>query len=114
MTGHNGTYGSVVANLKLAELDRSVNRLLAKRCQSVDSAAAQWTRAARAAGFYPTSLSYYRTLNAVPSPVPSRLADHYYTLVRQPASQRTGTCAHILVMRAGSGDLTVYAARVAP
>ena len=110
----NSTNDSVVANLTLAQLGRNVNRVLAKQCQSVDSAAAQWTRAARSAGFHPTSLAYYRTLNAAPSPVPSRLADHYYTLVRQPASQHTGTCAHILVMRAGGGNLTVYAARIAP
>jgi hypothetical protein len=46
--------------------------------------------------------------------VPSRLAFDYYTLVKQPASQRTGSCAHILVMRGGGGNLTVYAARIAP
>jgi hypothetical protein len=110
----NSTHDSIVANLKLGALDRSVNSVLAKRCQSVASAAAQWTRTARAAGFKPTSLAYYRTLNAAPTKVPSRLADYYYTLVRQPASQHTGTCAHILVMRAGGGHLTVYAARITP
>jgi hypothetical protein len=46
--------------------------------------------------------------------VPSHLSDYYYTLVEQPASQRTGSCAHVLVMRAGGGALSVYVARIAP
>jgi hypothetical protein len=46
--------------------------------------------------------------------VAGRLADYYYKLVKQPASQHTGSCAHILVMRAGGGSLTIYAARIAP
>jgi hypothetical protein len=110
----NSANETVIANLTLAKLDRDVNGLLARQCQSVDDAAARWSRAARSAGFHPTSLAYYRALNAAPNPVASRLADYYYTLVRQPDSQHTGTCAHILVMRAGGGNLTVYAARIAP
>jgi hypothetical protein len=102
------------ANHKLYVLDKSINRTLSKRCEAVNAAAALWTRRARADGFNPTSPAYYRTLNATPNPVPARLSDYYYTLVKQPASQNTGSCAHILVMRAGGGDLTVYAARITP
>jgi len=35
-------------------------------------------------------------------------------LFRQPASQDTGSCAHVLVMRLGGGAILVYAARIAP
>jgi hypothetical protein len=105
---------TAVTNRNLAALGRGVNRALATRCESVNGAAALWALKAHAAGLDPTSLAYYRTLNAAPDPVPSRLAFDYYTLVKQPASQRTGSCAHILVMRGGGGNLTVYAARIAP
>jgi hypothetical protein len=90
------------------------SRRAARQCQSVAGAAADWTRAARAAGFRPTSLGYYRAINDATNPPSGQLSNDYYTLVKQPPSQQTGTCANILVMRAGGGSLTVYAARITP
>ncbi len=101
------------ANRTLAALDTSVNEMLTRRCASVSSAAALWSTHARAAGLRPTSLAYYRALNAAAGPAASLLYG-YYTLITQPASERTGTCAHILVMAAGGADSTVYAARITP
>jgi hypothetical protein len=94
-------------------LETRVNSVLATRCESVNAATALWTSEARTAGFSPTTLAYYRAVNTSPGPVASRF-DYYYTLVKQPASQHTGSCAHVLVMRAGGGSLTVYAARITP
>ncbi len=102
-----------LAHRKLTALEKRVNSVLANRCESVNAAVALWTSEARAAGFSPTTLAYYRAVNTNPAPVASRF-DYYYTLVKQPAPQHTGNCAHVLGMRAGGGSLTVYVARVTP
>jgi hypothetical protein len=102
-----------LASRKLTAVEQRVTGVLATRCESVSAAAALWTSEARAAGFSPTTLAYYRAVNTSPPPVASRF-DYHYTLAKQPASQHAGNCAHVLVMRAGGGSLTVYAARITP
>jgi hypothetical protein len=108
-------YISVNATLnhKLSALQTEVSRTLATRCASVSAAAALWSLDARAAGFRATTLAYYRAINANRNPLPGRWLD-YYMLIKQPASQHTGKCAHVLVMRYGGGTIAVYAARIAP
>jgi hypothetical protein len=105
---------SRAAHRKLATLYADVNGILASRCATVSAAATLWTRIARAAGFRPTSLAFWRAANARNGLPPARFFDHY-TLFKQPASQPTGTCAHVLVMVVpGSGIANVYAARIKP
>ncbi|HWF74645.1 MAG TPA: hypothetical protein VG186_14940 [Solirubrobacteraceae bacterium] len=108
-----GERAGALANRRLATLAKRVNGMLATRCQSVDAAAALWVSQASVAGFRTTTLAYYRALNRAPNPG-VRLSSYYYTLVKQPATQHTGRCAHVLVMRAGGGATTVYAARITP
>jgi hypothetical protein len=94
----------------VAKLDTRVNKLLARRCVSVSVAAHLWVSEARAAGFKQANLAYWRALNATPTPSPSLL--YYYTLIQQPPTQHTGSCAHILIPF--GGGVTVYAARIMP
>jgi hypothetical protein len=95
----------------LGRLYARVNRTLAARCESVPAAAALWTREAGAAGLLPATLAFWRAANAGRRVNP----DTRYTLYLQPASQRTGRCAHVLVMEVpGSGVANVYVARIAP
>lgn len=102
-----------LAHQQLKRLYAAVNRELAGRCESVPAAAALWTRRARAAGFSPATLAVWREANAR-KPNPATFFKHY-TLYTQPAQQRTGTCAHVLVMEVpGSGVANVYAARIVP
>lgn len=96
---------------KVYTLSSRVNRVLWTRCETVRAAAALWTREARAAGFLPATLSFWRALNG---PNPPRDAAYHYTLYKQPPSQHTGACAHILVSVEGGGSRTVYAARITP
>ncbi|HEY6396614.1 MAG TPA: hypothetical protein VIX82_04070 [Solirubrobacteraceae bacterium] len=96
----------------LAKLDAHVNRLLARRCVSVSVAARLWVAEARVAGFKQANLAYWRALNATQTPSPRLL--YYYTLIQQPPTQHTGSCAHILIPFGGGGDITVYAARIMP
>jgi len=111
---HRVTTVAAATNRRLLALQQTLNRGLARGRQSVANAAADWTTAARAAGFRPTSLAYYRTINDTTNPPSSQLSNDFYTLVKQPPSQHTGACAHILVLRAGGASLTVYAARITP
>jgi len=111
---HRIANAAAVTDRKLLAIQQHLNRDFARRCESVAGAVADWTKAARSAGFRPTSLSYYRAINDFTNPVSSQLSNDYYTLVKQPRSQHTGPCAHILVMRAGGGSWTVYAARITP
>jgi hypothetical protein len=102
-----------VADGKLAMLNMSVNRELDTRCETVAAAAALWRSRALADGFSPATLAYWRAVNTAPAPVASRF-DYFYTLVRQPPWQSTGSCAHVLVMGSGGGGVTVYVARITP
>lgn len=102
-----------VLNQTIVSAQQRISTTLAHRCVSVSQAAANWTTVARRAGLNQTTLAYYRELNTGQQPIPSRLLD-YYTLVKQPATQNTGRCAHVLVMRYGGGAIVVYAARIAP
>jgi hypothetical protein len=99
---------------KLRLLYRRVNRILATRCDAVATAAALWSRQAKAAGFSPTTLALWRAANAVAGHQPASFAYHY-SLFTQPASQPAGSCARVLVMVVpGSGLANVYAARITP
>lgn len=90
-----------------------VNRQLSTNCQSVPAAARLWRRAAHAAGYEPTTLAWWRVLNTR-SGNPNTIGRRY-TLYLQPSSQRTGRCAHVLVMGApGAGAPEVYVARIRP
>ena len=102
-----------VLDHKLVAAQQQIDTTLAHRCVSVNQASTDWTAVAGKAGFKQTSLAYYREINTAPAPVPVRL-DYYYTLVKQPATQHTGSCAHVLVMQYGGGNIVVYAARIAP
>jgi hypothetical protein len=104
---------NTVLNRKLVALQSAVSSSLANRCVTVSAAASIWTARAHAAGFQATDVAYWRAVNASTNPTPSRLL-YYYTLFKQPASQDTGSCAHVLVMRLGGGDILAYAARIAP
>jgi hypothetical protein len=95
---------------RLAALQRRVNATLDRGCATVAAAAALWQRTARTAGFTPATLDYWRALNAGDGHDAGRGV--HYTLYRQPASQDTGRCAHVLV--SGSSVATVYAARLTP
>ena len=97
----------------LASAQTSISSTLAHRCVSVSQAAADWTALARRDGLHQTTLAYYREVNAAHPPLSSLLLGAY-TLVEQPATQNTGSCAHVLVMQYGGGSIVVYAARIAP
>jgi hypothetical protein len=104
---------AAAADRRLVALHGRVNRVLGARCESVSAAAALWSADARAAGLRPTTLAFWRAVNARSGPQPSGYFDRY-TLYRQPPSQHTGSCAHVLVMVVpGSGLANVYAARIA-
>lgn len=95
----------------LLRLQSTVNRTLSRECVTVVRAATLWRQAAAAAEVNPATLDYWRTLNR--RPTTRRVPQLHYTLYRQPASQHTGRCAHILAI--GNTDIpTVYAARLAP
>jgi hypothetical protein len=97
---------------QLLGLFTDVNRQLSTSCQSVPAAARLWTRAAHAAGYKPATLTWWRALNANG---PGDTVAKRYTLYLQPESQRTGRCAHVLVMGApGAGPPNVYVARMRP
>ncbi|HEX2702232.1 MAG TPA: hypothetical protein VHM72_02225 [Solirubrobacteraceae bacterium] len=98
---------------ELVALQARTNTVLNARCSSVADAAALWVHNAAAVGIRQTTLAYYRYVNAHP-PAPSSPLNRYYTLFRQPASQHTGSCAHILVLAQGGGSIDVYAARIRP
>jgi hypothetical protein len=98
---------------RLIALQGTISSTLARRCASVGAAAALWTTDASAAGFHATTPTYFRALNANRNPATTRF-NYYYTLFRQPASQDTGSCAHVLVMPLGGGAILVYAARIEP
>jgi hypothetical protein len=98
---------------KLVALQSEISRSLATRCQSVSAATALWTSDAATVGVHATTPAYFRALNANRNAGATRF-DFYYTLFRQPASQHTGNCAHVLVMQLGGGAILVYAARIAP
>lgn len=67
----------------------------------------------RGRGFQPTSLAYFRAVNARRPALSSRL-NYAYTLLAEPASEQTGACARILVLTNPGGAVYVYAARMAP
>jgi hypothetical protein len=98
---------------ELASAQQRVNASLAAKCSSVETAAALWRAAAGAAGFQPTSLAYFRAVNARRPALSSRL-NYAYTLLAEPASEQTGACARILVLTNPGGAVYVYAARMAP
>jgi hypothetical protein len=99
------------AYLQLRSVYLRVNRRLSLRCESVGQASRVWVDAAAAVGFKQPAPSFWRPLR----PRPDVRYFHHYLLYRQPAGQRTGTCAHVLVMGVpGDGVATVYVARVSP
>lgn len=98
---------------QLLGLFTDVNRQLSTSCRSVPAAAGLWTRAAHAAGYTPTTLAWWKTLNAQSRD--TGIIAKRYTLYLQPSSQRTGRCAHVLTMGApGAGAPDVYVARIRP
>ncbi|HEY6399284.1 MAG TPA: hypothetical protein VIX82_17710, partial [Solirubrobacteraceae bacterium] len=103
-----------VAMRKLRALYARVDRVLRSRCDTVSAAAALWTREARAAGFAPATLAFWRAANAGNVPTAALKLPYHYTLYKQPPSQRTGTCAHMLVIVEGGGPVEAYAARITP
>jgi hypothetical protein len=108
-----GMIAETAAVAKLKQLYADANARLSSSCESVTAATAIWTALASAAGFQPTSLAFEHTINTS-QPAPATYPYHY-TLYQQPASQNTGTCAHVLVMVVpGSGLANVYVARIAP
>jgi hypothetical protein len=98
---------------ELASIQTRTNAALDARCSSVATAARLWTANAGRLDIHPTTLAYWREVNAHP-PAPSSPLTDYYTLFRQPASQHTGNCARILVLLQGGGSIDVYAARIVP
>jgi hypothetical protein len=111
-------YFRALASLRTLQ-DRG-NHVLDARCESVAQAARLWQREARAAGFTPATAAFWREVQALgdssragPTAIPSDFFMRY-TLLRQPTSQRTGSCAHLLIQDNGGDQLIVYAARMAP
>ena len=103
-----------LAHAQLQHLYTTVNRKLSVTCESVADAAALWARDAKTVGFTPATLAFWHQANDGKRPDPKTFPYHY-TLYKQPASQNTGNCAHVLVMVVpGSGLANVYAARIAP
>jgi hypothetical protein len=104
---------------RLLTLQAVINRRLTTGCDSIGEAAALWTREARSAGFKPATAAFWRrvqNLSAATKSGPPPLPHDFfrtYTLVLQPASQRTGSCARILIQDNGDTNY-VYAARMAP
>ena len=104
----------------LLTLQARANRTLGARCATVAQAARLWQRKAPAAGFVAATPAFWRAVqslgqapgNGLPT-LPHGFFRHY-TLLRQPASQRAGACAHLLIQDDGGDQLVVYAARMAP
>jgi hypothetical protein len=111
-------YASALASL--LRLQAHANRSLGERCATVTQAASLWQREARLSAFVLATPAFWREVRALgetdrsgPPRLPRGFFRHY-TLFRQPPSQPTGACAHLLVQDDGGDQLIVYAARMAP